>query len=182
MSIGSSPHTRGLHISRCWCCCHLGIIPAHAGFTTRPRRRRWRRRDHPRTRGVYFRQGMPSDLLNRIIPAHAGFTGNRGTGEQGSSDHPRTRGVYILICDAPRMISGSSPHTRGLRSGSARRFQGLGIIPAHAGFTCYDHVREARQRDHPRTRGVYRSGGVGGAATDGSSPHTRGLHTQDQDR
>ena len=74
-------------------------------------------------------------------------------------DHPRACGVYPSSCVA---------------------LWGLGgIIPARAGFTCYDHVREARQRDHPRACGVYPLvadiGGVGA----GSSPRVRGLQDVD---
>ena len=49
------------------------------------------------------------------------------------------------------------------------------IIPACAGFTCYDHVREARQRDHPRMRGVYTQEESHAKGYCGSSPHARGL-------
>ena len=52
-SSGSSPHTRGLQPLLGGEPLDPGIIPAHAGFTRRPRRSRWRGRDHPRTRGVY---------------------------------------------------------------------------------------------------------------------------------
>ena len=71
--------------------------------------------------------------------------------------------------------SGSSPHARGLRHGPHAEYDGLGIIPARAGFTSGTRGPGPAGRDHPRTRGVYRSGGVGGVATDGSSPHARGL-------
>ena len=50
---GSSPHTRGLQAVGV-AVGHRGrIIPAHAGFTPRHGAARPRRRDHPRTRGVY---------------------------------------------------------------------------------------------------------------------------------
>ena len=54
---GSSPLARGLPPSGAVGCPHRGIIPARAGFTRRPRGRCGRRRDHPRSRGVYDEPG-----------------------------------------------------------------------------------------------------------------------------
>ena len=50
---GSSPLARGLPCSSSWAHCSVGIIPARAGFTSRRARPAPRRRDHPRSRGVY---------------------------------------------------------------------------------------------------------------------------------
>ena len=50
---GSSPLARGLQGDRAARRARIGIIPARAGFTPRPSRRPRRRRDHPRSRGVY---------------------------------------------------------------------------------------------------------------------------------
>ena len=51
---GSSPLARGLRVTGITAWKPRRIIPARAGFTpTRPRRRHTRR-DHPRSRGVYF--------------------------------------------------------------------------------------------------------------------------------
>ena len=49
------------------------------------------------------------------------------------------------------------------------------IIPARAGFTRHPSSRRASHRDHPRSRGVYRSGGVSLLCCAGSSPLARGL-------
>ena len=49
------------------------------------------------------------------------------------------------------------------------------IIPARAGFTLLRREDIARIPDHPRSRGVYIMGGVGGARGLGSSPLARGL-------
>ena len=70
---------------------------------------------------------------------------------------------------------GSSPHTRGLHVEGEVRGERKGIIPAHAGFTLTAARASESVRDHPRTRGVYRSTQKVLAAYDGSSPHTRGL-------
>mgnify|MGYP007127184548 CR=1 FL=1 len=52
-SPGSSPHTRGLPSRGGPELMATRIIPAHAGFTAARDERQGRRRDHPRTRGVY---------------------------------------------------------------------------------------------------------------------------------
>ena len=73
--------------------------------------------DHPRTRGVYMRTGMPdtvnggssphtrgllveadpAQLPGRIIPARAGFTVAHLRPALDAEDHPRTRGVYGVM-------------------------------------------------------------------------------------
>ena len=55
------------------------------------------------------------------------------------------------------------------------------IIPARAGFTRSGGHQHMRSRDHPRSRGVYRSRGGAGAAADGSSPLARGLRAAGRD-
>ena len=136
MTSGSSPHTRGLHVPERGGHYEDGIIPAHAGFTSRFASARTTSRDHPRTRGVYDAQSLVQEgdigssphtrgLLYaasgeitgpRIIPAHAGFTSQGGPRAREPPDHPRTRGVYFPPRDRSIPRVGSSPHTRGLQS------------------------------------------------------------------
>ena len=214
-SPGSSPHTRGLPRAASTTEPWPGIIPAHAGFTAVDAGLRGGVRDHPRTRGVYplqaltlliglgssphtrglRRLGVPEPRAGRIIPAHAGFTRIRTSNPKVVGDHPRTRGVYPQTSCWWAGISGSSPHTRGLRAARCDQRKRLGIIPAHAGFTLLwvastgkvgiipahagftlprrSHGRHGR--DHPRTRGVYPGLPRAGLLEAGSSPHTRGL-------
>ena len=70
---GSSPLARGLPHSRSAHRRAEGIIPARAGFTPSPRSAPPCWRDHPRSRGVYYRH-------RQIRPGQ-------------SVDHPRSRGV-----------------------------------------------------------------------------------------
>ena len=132
---GSSPLARGLRLRllrgvRC-----PRIIPARAGFTPRRWREVRRRRDHPRSRGVYscsfssrlrsrgsspLARGLPSvagsgRVLTRIIPARAGFTALRRGTPRCPWDHPRSRGVYVLYSGDLTEAMGSSPLARGLR-------------------------------------------------------------------
>ena len=74
LEAGSSPLARGLRRPHRHVRERLGIIPARAGFTRRPRG--WRRRagDHPRSRGVYPAQirawlgALGSSPLARGLP------------------------------------------------------------------------------------------------------------------
>ena len=94
---GSSPLARGLLLAKNFRRQDVRIIPARAGFTSPPPRRRPSHWDHPRSRGVYDISGSPPGrswgssplarglpvgagvLLEerRIIPARAGFTRHR---------------------------------------------------------------------------------------------------------
>ena len=154
----------------------VGIIPAYAGSTiegidatskflgssphtrgARPWKMRPRRtvRDHPRIRGEHLPRRFRVNLIAGIIPAYAENTPSATT--------------------YPQSTTGSSPHTRGTRTGascsrtcprdhprirgehlarSAMYISVAGIIPAYAGNT--QNVSKAK--DDPT----------------GSSPHTRG--------
>ena len=70
---------------------------------------------------------------------------------------------------------GSPPHTRGIQLGGVHQPKPGGITPAHAGNTCYGIIICAHRRDHPRTRGEYRSRFRSRSRSRGSPPHTRGI-------
>ena len=152
---GSSPLARGLPQRGVRSPSFPGIIPARAGFTAFSVPVMMRRRDHPRSRGVYenctlegvldagsspLARGLLPPVVNdggaaRIIPARAGFTGPAPVEVRREPDHPRSRGVYA----APRLWEGA----------------GSRIIPARAGFTDRVPPGLLLARDHPRSRGVY---------------------------
>ena len=114
---GSSPLARGLRRCQPVAQRFPGIIPARAGFTSPCDAEYMFCRDHPRSRGVYWRVprsagiGSGSSPLARglqisdedlghepgIIPARAGFTSSCGGSRVPSPDHPRSRGVYHHI-------------------------------------------------------------------------------------
>ena len=192
---GSSPLARGLLERGVASRMRSRIIPARAGFTTRPRRRGRRPRDHPRSRGVYSeisrrhtRPGGSSPLArglrprlharipgDRIIPARAGFTYSVVVMSNPSWDHPRSRGVYYSWCGCPFYAAGSSPLARGLLRGGVRGDRAQRIIPARAGFTPRGPPPSSRGMDHPRSRGVYHSQSASRPYSSGSSPLARGL-------
>ena len=152
---GSSLHARGLLATHVNLKPNLRIIPARAGFTLKKSFLEKRVRDHPRTRGVYARPNNSREEtrgssphargLRRgrhgvgpglgIIPARAGFTVPPVPISMPQTDHPRTRGVYPTGSFGIMRVTGSSPHTLGLRDPVPGRDPGVGIIPAHAGFT-----------------------------------------------
>ena len=199
---GSSPLARGLlhRLVRV----DLGgrIIPARAGFTPPWGRSGRERRDHPRSRGVYWRstrtsqkgagssplaRGLPgtvpgSPAAGRIIPARAGFTRRWPRRRRAPPDHPRSRGVYASWRPSSAVRVGSSPLARGLLAVVVQRLVEGGIIPARAGFTARRHQGGRRHADHPRSRGVYNRRPVHRAATPGSSPLARGLHLEEHSR
>ena len=159
-----------------------GIIPARAGFTWPCPPRGAGRRDHPRSRGVYYeRRTFQSGRIGssplargllytwqggwnstRIIPARAGFTDAEQRPRLAGADHPRSRGVYARVRRAVAAATGSSPLARGLPPKRRSRTPGRGIIPARAGFTPPHVLRHTYHPDHPRSRGVYSTGRHGG--------------------
>ena len=92
------------------------------------------------------------------------------------TDHPRSRGVYDLGLRAGDAPAGSSPLARGLRQDGLARHGSPGIIPARAGFTRGPRRAGRRNRDHPRSRGVYAAVVCVLILAIGSSPLARGLH------
>ena len=193
--MGSSPLARGLlhRLVRV----DLGgrIIPARAGFTPPWGRSGRERRDHPRSRGGYWRstrtsqkgagssplaRGLPgtvpgSPAAGRIIPARAGFTRRWPRRRRAPPDHPRSRGVYTSSRTGTRLRAGSSPLARGLLDGARGQERGVRIIPARAGFTRHGGRQARCGWDHPRSRGVYLPLSYNDWLRAGSSPLARGL-------
>ena len=129
----------------------------------------------PLARGLPSCQ-VPTWAPTGIIPARAGFTRRRSAVTAVSPDHPRSRGVYLDADGHTDETRGSSPLARGLRVPIHPDRLERRIIPARAGFTGREFSRHCRERDHPRSRGVYIHLGVEDPATAGSSPLARGLH------
>ena len=171
------------------------IIPARAGFTTRPVRFGRCSADHPRSRGVYpgrvirnsslsgsspLARGLHRSPVQQhdhpgIIPARAGFTPSPATTPTRASDHPRSRGVYDVDIVGGFVHCGSSPLARGLPPTSQSSTHCHRIIPARAGFTPRGYGPARAREDHPRSRGVYGSVSPSRTMIAGSSPLARGL-------
>ena len=191
---GSSPHTRGAHRHQSSEHAQSGIIPAYAGSTFSPTRRRSRMADHPRIRGehrravgdAYGTEGSSPhtrgalvapdrcDGRGRIIPAYAGSTVTILQVVAGEWDHPRIRGEHYAVTIVVRDGQGSSPHTRGAPNLHPKNDNVRGIIPAYAGSTTGRRLAVWQGADHPRIRGEHIHPIVGFGFVPGSSPHTRG--------
>ena len=173
----------------------LGSSPLARGLRRRGDVRLRARPDHPRSRGVYhapfvrasdFAGSSPlarglqecdggDRRLRGIIPARAGFTFAFPTHPLNPSDHPRSRGVYKTTTFHYPSRVGSSPLARGLRRPRPHTATIRGIIPARAGFTVFPTHACTDRRDHPRSRGVYRTMVPAVVRLNGSSPLARGL-------
>ena len=132
-----------------------GLIPAHAGKTTRGRGQSRSGSAHPRSRGENFgpsfegcsrtgsspltrgkRSGQwPGLSAPRLIPAHAGKTWRRQACWRPVPAHPRSRGENLRAQDRPAYHRGSSPLTRGKPTEVSRQLSPARLIPAHAGKT-----------------------------------------------
>ena len=196
---GSSPLARGLRRRTPQRSPADRIIPARAGFTRSSRWEPAARTDHPRSRGVYtggvkgrdgkrgsspLARGLrdPAEISaapTGIIPARAGFTAWNWVSAARSPDHPRSRGVYNRNQLQTSHAAGSSPLARGLLPYNLRGKVPSRIIPARAGFTCIVRRRGSLERDHPRSRGVYKGHQGHGVVRTGSSPLARGLLNED---
>ena len=178
---GSSPLTRGKPQFRTRFPHCLGLIPAHAGKTSRGQAPLCDVGAHPRSRGENASAAIGEKLsggsspLTRgkptftvalttgagLIPAHAGKTKGEVPTVPGWRAHPRSRGENIAIPRREMSRRGSSPLTRGKLEMRLFGGSGLGLIPAHAGKTA--------------------SPGRNGVSPRGSSPLTRGKQRRNQD-
>ena len=152
---GSSPLTRGKHAARDLGADRRGLIPAHAGKTSRgrsparthtahPRSRGENRRrarvsrgspgSSPLTRGKRWSRGWPARPA-RLIPAHAGKTDRSRQSMLVRAAHPRSRGENQGPDLSEVGGTGSSPLTRGKQLRGWRSSSPHGLIPAHAGKT-----------------------------------------------
>ena len=145
---GSSPLTRGKHVSQGRLNEYDRLIPAHAGKTTTNSVATWWTRAHPRSRGENTAltwadiSGLGSSPLtrgkqdlrveesanDRLIPAHAGKTLGRRQPPVTYSAHPRSRGENLSDGHELACARGSSPLTRGKRFLSVSEGASL---PAH---------------------------------------------------
>ena len=134
--------------------------------------------DHPRSRGEYLelhhtsQSWLGSSPLSRRIP------------EWNASARTADRIIPALAGNTPRRAAtpcrrgGSSPLSRGIRAILVMGTPSLRIIPALAGNTYIGNLLIPRTRDHPRSRGEYRSPASGSSRRCGSSPLSRGIRSR----
>ena len=171
-----------------------GIIPAHAGLTSRGFSAAWQTGDHPRACGAHSRRlsaptrssgssprmrgshinGMTIVRLLGIIPAHAGLTWERLICAIAVRDHPRACGAHGGYIGSAGDKMGSSPRMRGSPLIPMARLWVNGIIPAHAGLTFMLTSRRSPAWDHPRACGAHLRCSALAETMSGSSPRMRG--------
>ena len=178
-AVGSSPLARGLPEVIVGRIGAAGIIPARAGFTQDWRRRARRRRDHPRSRGVYQPEETEAAYASGSSPLARGLPDGEGYVPFGGRIIPARAGFTRSTFSSKFATSGSSPLARGLPDRRRPRRRHRRIIPARAGFT-RPTLRPVRTpRDHPRSRGVYRQFPRFRTSKVGSSPLARGLRANE---
>ena len=199
MVSGSSPLTRGKRGHEPPRRRRPGLIPAHAGKTgvipantvpdwahprSRGENRHWvgsrtrREGSSPLTRGKHvFSLEVHTSI--GLIPAHAGKTQSSSAWSRRAWAHPRSRGENKLAEADPGKFLGSSPLTRGKPLTAIVPRGTTGLIPAHAGKTAPNGIKNFADGAHPRSRGE--NSIVVGMVREGmgSSPLTRGKHVKD---
>ena len=110
----------------------------------------------------------------RLIPAHAGKTFRSRARLWIPRAHPRSRGENAVGLLLFPIGGGSSPLTRGKRSGHGRGSGSQGLIPAHAGKTLSAFSSSLSAAAHPRSRGENLTPAEWVTKLNGSSPLTRG--------
>ena len=109
-----------------------------------------------------------------LIPAYAGKTTRAPHSPSPRRAHPHSRGENGVDGDGDRVVSGSSPLTRGKRREQAPGREQVGLIPAHAGKTASARPSDACPAAHPRSRGENLGLVIAIVGAPGSSPLTRG--------
>ncbi len=178
---------------------HRRFIPAGAGNTGTHERRGALHTVHPRRRGehtlVYNSQNRVTGsspqargtLLDsnqkteqmRFIPAGAGNT-TCGSGVWATpSVHPRRRGEHCGRQSLAQRACGSSPQARGTQLSARRQLLPGRFIPAGAGNTPVDMVRDVGDAVHPRRRGEHQFLCTSRNDGHGSSPQARGTRMKE---
>ena len=191
---GSPPRVRGKAGHEGHVLHRLGITPARAGKSGRPRNRRHRPRDHPRACGEKVnkedvpmcRQGSPPRVRGKvgqaflerihigITPARAGKSNNRGRARWLHRDHPRACGEKELRHADTGSHVGSPPRVRGKDDRRGKRQCSGGITPARAGKSYTDALKLFLMGDHPRACGEKLAFASASALLSGSPPRVRG--------
>ena len=132
---GSSPLTRGKHLSAMFDRSAGGLIPAHAGKTACISCARCRAWAHPRSRGENDKASSILGSLAGSSPLTRGKRCSLPRSRRRARAHPRSRGENIHNAQAGDLVCGSSPLTRGKLGMRGPPRPPLGLIPAHAGKT-----------------------------------------------
>ena len=172
--MGSFPLTRGKHLLEREGVIGAGLIPAHAGKTTRRSPPSWTHRAHPRSRGENSPQTSVRVTSPGSSPLTRGKRSRRSSTDRDKRAHPRSRGENAPPSPWRDQPAGSSPLTRGKRVIRSSDSRGRRLIPAHAGKTSTSSDQTRPPGAHPRSRGENVAGVAAPGVDEGSSPLTRG--------
>ena len=132
---------------------HAGLIPAHAGKTSRQsslRRLTWA---HPRACGENFKPRKGKGDAGGSSPRMRGKLPWRKITPGLDEAHPRACGENIHRTSVEAAGCGSSPRMRGKQSINSLVSVDLGLIPAHAGKTLISWIARSASWAHPRACG-----------------------------
>ena len=133
----------------------------------------WATGSSPRGRGKPGRGGGRG-RASGLIPARAGKTARPSTASSGSSAHPRAGGENNDVGAALAAWFGSSPRGRGKRRGKVRLPVCARLIPARAGKTAPNGIKNFADGAHPRAGGENTRADTRSPGAAGSSPRGRG--------
>ena len=112
---------------------------------------------------------------HRFIPTYVGHTSLPHPWRRGRTVHPHICGAYFPFCPGGLSVSGSSPHTWGIRPVVTGRNLSIRFIPTYVGHTIPPETRPRANAVHPHIRGAYNPAVLDGGFAIGSSPHTWGI-------
>ena len=131
----------------------------------------------PRSRGP-LGDGSKSCAQPRFIPAFAGTTRRRRRRRLTAPVHPRVRGDHGKPPKLSLFANGSSPRSRGPQDSRSTVSDSSRFIPAFAGTTIPATRPHPRRAVHPRVRGDHLIPQAPKLETIGSSPRSRGPHSE----
>ncbi len=132
----------------------------------------------PRLRGTPWMAGTSRPGL-RFIPAPAGNTAQGRCRAACETVHPRACGEHDVPKDNPDYDAGSSPRLRGTRAAECNDEIERRFIPAPAGNTARNTLRNPDQSVHPRACGEHAPNIGATYPVGGSSPRLRGTQPGD---
>ena len=153
---GSSPHTWGILP---W------EAPGESGF-----------RFIPTYVGHTDNKKFNTLIDERFIPTYVGHTQYQGDRYHPGPVHPHIRGAYSPMALTRPLMSGSSPHTWGIRLVWGMNRALYWFIPTYVGHTIIHRGPIIGPPVHPHIRGAYVAEAAVTEAATGSSPHTWGIH------
>ena len=155
VTVGSSPHTWGIPISRQSKIKEDRFIPTCVGHTPGPSSSSCSPTVHPHIRGAYYVCSVCNSICSGSSPHTWGIPSRCSSRTPLLAVHPHIRGAYGPNHGNPTSTPGSSPHTWGIlhQYPLVRHFQRF--IPTYVGHTRWGRCSPLVFPVHPHTRGAY---------------------------